>query len=209
MPAGMRDAERNDPQAVLDGFLDDVLPKQGCWSEDDFLWLTDHTCRLVEFADGWIQVIPTPTDEHQGILHYLNGVFSAFVQVLGGAVRFAPLRLRIRAGRFREPDLLLVLDAADPRRQNRYWLGADLIVEVVSSDRPERDLVDKRMDYATARIPEYWIVDPMAETVTVLVLDGAAYREHGVFARATTATSVLIEGFGLDVSAALDAGDLR
>ena len=124
-------------------------------------------------------------------------------------MRFAPLRLRIRAGRFREPDLLLVLDAADPCRQNRYWLGADMIVEVVSSDRQERDLVDKRMDYATARIPEYWIVDPMAETVTVLVLDGAAYREHGVFARATTATSVLIEGFGLDVSAALDAGDLR
>ena len=54
MPAGMSDAERNDPQAVLDGFLDDVFPKQGCWSEDDFLWLTDHTRRLVEFADGWI-----------------------------------------------------------------------------------------------------------------------------------------------------------
>ena len=32
--------------------------------------------------------------------------------------------------------------------------------EVVSPDRPERDLVDKRIDYAEAGIPEYWVVDP-------------------------------------------------
>jgi hypothetical protein len=34
-------------------------------------------------------------------------------------VLFAPLRLQIRADRFREPDILLVRDAHDPRRQNR------------------------------------------------------------------------------------------
>ena len=51
---------------------------------------------------------------------------------------------------------------SDPRCQDRYWLGADLVVEVVSPDRPERDLVDKRIDYAVrqAGIPEYWVVDP-------------------------------------------------
>ena len=53
---------------------------------------------------------------------------------------FAALRMRIRAGKFREPDLLLLLDRSDPRYQDRYWLGADLMVEVVSPDDPERDL---------------------------------------------------------------------
>jgi len=33
-------------------------------------------------------------------------------------------------------------------------------VEVVSKDKPERDLIDKRGDYAEARVPEYWIVNP-------------------------------------------------
>ena len=67
------------------------------------------------------------------------------------------------------------------RNQDRFWLGADVVVEVVSPDDPGRDLVVKRADYAEAAIPEYWIVDPRVETVTVLTLAGGAYVEHGVF----------------------------
>ncbi len=87
-------------QAELYAFICDVLPRQGCWNEDAYLWLTDQTRRLVELADGRIEVLPTPTDGHQGILRYLNEVFSAFVHSRGGKVRFAPLRLRVRDDRF-------------------------------------------------------------------------------------------------------------
>jgi len=100
---------------------------------------------------------------------------------------------------------LLVRDADDPRRQNRFWLGADLVVEVVSPDDPERDTVEKVADYAEAAIPEYWIVDPEDETVTVLVLQGQAYATHGVFRRGEVASSVLLVGFTADVSAVFDA----
>ena len=61
-------------QAELYAFICDVLPRQGCWNEDAYLWLTDQTRRLVELADGRIEVLPMPTDGHQGILHYLNEV---------------------------------------------------------------------------------------------------------------------------------------
>ena len=182
------------------------LPPQGCWNEDAYLWLTDHTRRLVEFTDGRIEALPMPTDGHQGILHYLNEAFSAFVHALGGRVRFAPLRLRIREGKFREPDLLLLLNAEDDRRRNRFWLGVDIVVEVASSDRPDRDLIEKRDDYAEARIPEYWIVDPASETITVLTLGDIAYAEHGVFGPQTRATSPLLDGFTLDVDRTFDAG---
>ncbi len=53
----------------------------------------------------------------------------------------------------------MLCDANDPRRQNRFWLGADLVVEAVSEDDPERDTVDKVADYAEAKIPEYWIIN--------------------------------------------------
>ena len=96
-------------------------------------------------------------------------------------------------------------DANDPRRRNRYWLGADLVVEIVSPDKPERDLVEKRGDYAEAGIPEYWIVNPGTASITALRLEGDGYVEHGVFARGAQATSSLLEGFAVDVSAALDA----
>ena len=102
---------------------------------------------------------------------------------------YAPLRLRIREGKYREPDLLLLLDARDPRSGDDYWAGADLVVEVVSKDNPLRDTRDKREDYAEAGIPEYWIVDPGDETITVLVLAGDAYAEHGLFHRGEQAAS--------------------
>ena len=43
---------------------------------------------------------------------------------------YAPLRVRVAPGRFREPDLVLLLDVNDSRNQNAFWLGADLVVEI-------------------------------------------------------------------------------
>ena len=119
--------------------LEEILPRQGQWSEQEYLVLTDHRTRLIEFTDGFLDVLPMPTDKHQAILGFLYTAFLSFIEPRGGKVRFSPLRLRIRPGKFREPDLLLLHSAADSRRQNQYWLGADLALEVVSDEKPERD----------------------------------------------------------------------
>lgn len=100
---------------------------------------------------------------------------------------------------------MLLRNAHDPRRGKRYWDGADLVVEIVSPDKPARDLIVKRRDYAEARIPEYWIVNPLDETVTVLRLEAAAYIEHGAFGRGARATSALLPAFAVEVSALFDA----
>ena len=147
-----------------------------------------------------------PTDTHQTVLAFLFRLFDAYVGARGGVVRFAALRLRIREGRFREPDLLLLLDANDPRRQDRYWLGADLAVEVVSPDDPARDYEEKRVDYAEAGIAEYWIADPARGTITVLGLRAGEYVELGVFGRGDTATSALLDGVAADVTSVFDMG---
>ena len=183
----------------------DAEPLQGLWTQAQYLRLTDHARLLVEFTDGRLEVPPMPTDRHQAISQFLFLALSPFVRVRGGTVRYAPLRLRIRDGKFREPDLLLVRDAGDPRRRNDYWCGADLVMEIVSPDDPERDTRVKRRDYAEARIPEYWIVNPMDETITVLTLAGEAYREHGVFRRGQQADSLCLSGFVLGVAAVFDA----
>lgn len=185
--------------------LEEILPPQGLWSEDEYLILTDHRSRLVEFTDGFLDVLPTPTDKHQAILGFLYQTFFAFIGGRGGKVRFSPLRLQIRPGKFREPDLLLLLSATDPRRQNRFWTGADLALEVVSEDKPERDLVQKRGDYAEGRIPEYWIVNPQTETITVVRLRGDVYEEAGIYRRGDSISSVLLAGFSVDVAAVFDA----
>ena len=40
----------------------------------------------------------------------------------------------------------------------------------------ERDLKEKRVEYALAKIKEYWIIDPKGQKITVLVLEGKSYR---------------------------------
>ena len=192
-------------QEALSSLLCGLLPPQGAWNDREYLWLTDHTNRLIELADGNVQELPMPTDTHQAVLLFLYLLFRDYLKPRGGVARVAALRTRVREGVFREPDLLLLRDRTDPRRQDRFWLGADLVVEVVSPEGPDRDLVEKRFDYAAAGIPEYWIADPRDETITVLALEGDAYVEHGVFARGEAATSPLLTGFAADADAVFDA----
>ena len=187
-----------------DGLELDMRALQGLWTEAQYLKLTDQTNHLIEFTDGVIEVLPMPTRQHQKILAYLCSLF-AFMQTLGGIVLFAPLRVQVRPGKFRKPDLIVLLDEQDPRNQDAFWLGADLVVEIVSPDNPKRDLENKPVDYAEAGIPEYWIVNPIDETITVLTLAGKTYTTHGVFHRGEQATSVLLAGFAVELDAVLAA----
>lgn len=188
-----------------DGVELDLLPLQGLWTEEQYLKLTNQTNHLIEFSDGEIEVLPMPTSGHQVILLLLYELFRAVVQRAGGKVLVAPLRLQVRPGKFREPDILMLRDATDPRYQDAFWLGADIVVEIVSPDRPERDTEEKPRDYAEAGIPEYWIVNPLTETITVLTLEGNIYAEHGVFQRGDRAISKLLYGFDVSVDEVFDA----
>jgi Uma2 family endonuclease len=183
----------------------DLGALQGLWTAEQYLKLTDQTNRLIEFADGYVEVLSMPTRRHQVILALLYELFVGFLRPRGGKVLFAPLRLQVRPSTYREPDLLLLLDANDPRNQNEFWLGADLVIEIVSPDDPDRDTKIKRADYAEAGIPEYWIVNPLDETITVLTLDGDVYGEQGVFHRSKSATSALLDGFAVRVDEVFDA----
>lgn len=182
-----------------------ALPPQGAWRDGEYLWLTDRSPRLVEFTDGWLEELPMPTYTHQAILLFLYDRFRAYLEDRGGVAMVAPLRLRVREGKYREPDVLLLRNRADPRLEDRYWLGADLVAEVVSPANPDRDLVEKRADYAEAGIPEYWIADPRDETVRVLRLEDGAYQEVGIYGRGNAAPSPSLEGLRVDVAALFDA----
>ncbi|MCB0064221.1 MAG: Uma2 family endonuclease [Caldilineaceae bacterium] len=169
-----------------------LFPDQGAWSEEEYLAL--ETNHLVEFSHGHIEVLPMPTQNHQFIVFFLMRFLQEFlISRHGGTVLQAPFRVQLWPGKYREPDVSLMLPEHDDRRFEEFWDGADLVIEVVSGsakDR-ERDLVTKRREYATAGILEYWIVDPKLETVTVLQLVNDGYTEHGTFKRGETVTSYL------------------
>jgi Uma2 family endonuclease len=193
------------PNAIADDYAEptwdiaELFPAQGSWSEDEYLAL--DTNRLVEFSHGHLEILPMPTQSHQLLVIALFQLLRAFVAArkLGTAL-IAPMRMQLWPGKFREPDIMLMLAENDERRTDQYWLGADLVMEVVSPDDRRRDLVTKRNEYAMAGIPEYWIVDPTDRQITVLALEGNSYTVHGAFAEGEQATSLLLEGFSVDVT---------
>jgi Uma2 family endonuclease len=184
-----------------------LFPSQGDWSEFEYLCL--DTARLVELIDGNLKVLPMPTISHQAIVVFLLEILKAFVTERQlGKVLIAPLPLLVRDKTFREPDVVCFSDDHVMPPDNKYLQGANLVVEVVSPDDEshDRDYREKRADYADVGIPEYWIVDPQTQRITVLVLEGRQYRIHGEFAPRQQATSVLLSGFGVQVSDVLAAG---
>jgi Uma2 family endonuclease len=182
-----------------------LYPAQGHWSEEEYLDLPGNY--LVEFSDGILEVLPMPTTSHQRLVLYLYKLLDSFVSDRDlGEVLTAPLPVRLRPGKFREPDVLFMRKSHARQLGEKFWDRADLVMEVVSPD-PEarrRDRLTKRREYARAKIGEYWIVDPQKETVTVLRLSGARYVVHGEFRRGTQAASALLSGFTVDVSASFD-----
>lgn len=185
-----------------------LYPLQGEWSDLEYLAFTAATNRLIEFTDGRIEVLPMPTSSHQRIRLYLLAQLQAFITPgkLGEAL-CAPLRVKIRDGKFREPDLVFMRSENCARIGEEFWDGADLVMEVVSAD-PEsrkRDLQQKLLDYAEGRIPEYWIVDPQEKSISVLTLSGQAYAQAGKFGEGEVANSKLLTGFAVNVSDVLRA----
>jgi Uma2 family endonuclease len=175
-----------------------LFPAQGQWSVQEYLSLNGN--HLVEFSDGYIEVLPVPTMRHQVIAKFLLLLLTDFVDRTGkGKTLMAPLRIRLWADKFREPDLVVMLAGHEQRMGDEFWDGADFVVEVVSDDDRRRDLETKRVEYARAGIPEYWIVDPQENAITVLTLDGDSYAVHGQFRAGQRAASVLLPGFSVAV----------
>jgi Uma2 family endonuclease len=178
-----------------------LFPAQGAWSEEAYLAL--DTGQLIEYTDGYLEILPMPTLTHQRIVRYLFALLSAFITAnqVGGEVLFAPLPVRLSRGKYREPDIIYLSAIRLQDVQGQYPQGSDLVIEVVSGSATDRarDLVEKRYDYAQAGIPEYWIVDPDEGVITVLRLEGEAYIEHGSFGAGQAATSHLLPGFSVVV----------
>jgi Uma2 family endonuclease len=184
-----------------------LFPSQGTWSEFDYLAL--DTNRLVELVDGKLEVLPMPSALHQLIVEFLHDALKILVRKRRlGQTFFAPFPVRIRKDTLREPDVIFISRERHIKPEDKRLDGADLVMEVVSPDEGshERDYSEKRADYARRKISEYWIVDPQAERITVLALKGRQYRVHGEFAPGQMATSVLLDGFRVDVSAVFEAG---
>lgn len=192
-----------------------LFPAQGSWTEADYFALDGcyEGIPRVELSNGRLEVLPMPTQTHQLIAAFFFKLLDAFTAIHApGIVLFTGMRVRLRKGGeagLRDPDVVYMKAEHAHRRHEKYWDGADLVMEVVSGSRKdrERDLVVKAGEYARVRIPEYWIIDPKQRQIRLLTLRGKTYKVHGEFGPGTVATSVLLPGFAVAVDEVLAAGN--
>jgi Uma2 family endonuclease len=145
---------------------------------------------------------PHPTDTHQRLVFDMTILLRRFVEEHNlGIVRIAPLPVRLWPGKIREPDVLFVAHAHSDRISEQFVGPPDLVMEVTSPSTRRTARMEKPIEYVRASIPEYWIIDPEAQTIEVFVLRVGAYELLGKWGREATARSTLLDGFQVAVGA--------
>jgi Uma2 family endonuclease len=134
---------------------------------------------LAELVDGQPVFMSSPAARHQHlvvqILLALEAHRSADLIILPAPMDW--VLWEVPTATVRQPDLLVV--PADTVLHQRVTVPPVLVVEVISPDSLERDLVAKRRDYAQARCQHYWLAHPDRRELVTLDLDGDHYVEAG------------------------------
>jgi len=150
-----------------------------------------------ELIDGEVFVTPSPSEKHQRVLANLLVSIHNHVHARKlGRAYIAPFDVVFGEKTALQPDLLFVSAKRLGIIGPEYVLGApDLVVEILSPYRQSYDRVTKLEQYAQHGVTEYWVVDPIAESVEIHVLRGSGYELKGVFAGEETLESPLLPGW--------------
>lgn len=176
-------------------FTADEFDRLGVFGEDD----------RVELLDGEVVDMAPIGARHAASVGFLTN--SLPVQLDGEAVVWVQNPVRLSGVTEPLPDVAL-LRPPRTRYASAKPTAADvlLVIEVADSSA-DHDRDRKGALYATAGIPEYWVVDLAAEVVLVLTDPvGGAYRTSAAADRARTLTPRSFPGVSLAVSEILGEG---
>lgn len=166
---------------------------------EDYKALPESMARQYELLDGEILMVPAPTTRHQLIAGNIHAMLHVHARRSGlGVVLSPPIDVVFGEGDAREivqPDVLFV-------SRPRYGIiveaevrGApDLVVEVLSPSTATRDLTYKKHLYGRYGVREYWIVDPILETLDLYASKRGSFDQPRTMRASESFSSALFEG---------------
>lgn len=172
---------------------------------EDLLSLPAHVTGQLVF--GVVHAFPRPAPKHAMATSVLGSdLGGAFHRGRGGPGGWVVLS---------EPEVhlgkdVLVPDMAGWRRERMpeipvdrpfFALAPDWVCEVLSPSTARLDRGDKRAVYAREGVRHLWFVDPDAQTLEVLELDGASYRVRDVFSGQALVRAVPFDAIELELGA--------
>ena len=148
---------------------------------EEYLNYDDGTDNRYEFVDGELLLMNPPIGRHAIILSFLQNIFTNEINRLDLPwIALQVVGVRTSLNRARIPDLCVATrEQIEPYLDKSAVIESPslLSIEVVSASSSVNDYRFKRSEYAATGIPEYWIIDPADQKVTVLQLVEGLYEE--------------------------------
>jgi Uma2 family endonuclease len=178
---------------------------------EEYLNYDDGSDRRYELVDGRLELMNPPTIRHLLISDMIRDIFKAEISRMNLpwlCFQEAGVRTGWRKSRLTDVCVVLQEQAIELLDKSAVFQTPPLlVVEVVSPESVQRDYRYKRSEYAAAEIPEYWIVDPILNQVSVLRLDEGLYEET-VFTGNQEIVSQIFPELTLTVEQILAAGNI-
>jgi Uma2 family endonuclease len=164
-----------------------------------------------ELINGELKRVNPPKTQHFFIAKFLERAIEAEIERAGLLwVCFQGAGVRTGLTKARLPDVMAIERAAalDLWQESAIFeVTPCLVIEIVSPSSEVDDYRYKRSEYGAIEVPEYWIVDPLAGRVVVLVLVDGFYEES-VFTGDDRLVSGLLPGFAATAAMILSAGSV-
>lgn len=154
---------------------------------EEYLAYDDSTDTRYELVDGELVPMSLGTGKHGAIIRFIVQQFEDELTRLAQPWVPLPALVGVRSPRGRNwdtsriPDVTVLTTAQWDAMSDREAVvnlnepPPILVVEVVSSSTKTDDYRSKRSEYGLLEIPEYWIVDPLEEKVTLCILEHQFY----------------------------------
>lgn len=144
------------------------LPKEHLYTIDDIYALPDG--QRAELIDGKIYDMAPPSPLHQELVLELSATLRNYIREKGGNCKVYPAPFAVFLNEddknYVEPDISVI--CSPEKLTDKGYAGApDWVIEIVSPSSQRMDYLTKLFKYRTAGVREYWIVNPMTETVQV------------------------------------------
>jgi Uma2 family endonuclease len=136
----------------------------------------------------------------------LSTAFDVFLQYKECEVYFAPFDVRLLSENKQadeidnvvQPDLSIVCDKE--KLDDKGCNGSpDMIIEIISPSSVKLDRWKKYQLYEKAGVKEYWLVEPVNDSVEKHVLIDGRYQFQGVFTKNDSVSVHLLTGLELDL----------
>ena len=122
---------------------------------------------------------PAPNVYHQKISTILTIFIGTALKKSGCQCFHAPFDVRLPVSKKKgykdtvvQPDLVVICD--ESKLDEQGCNGApDIVIEILSPGNSSREMKDKFELYEASLVPEYWIVDPEHQDITVYTLDNS------------------------------------